>query len=108
MEYGTVEFITGDGRTILLTLVSKEDEMVLFTEGVTALRRKRLLRLVREAKAQNYDLSLGELSGILMVSKSTICRDINYLKQKGLLEHEVSVGLENGESCFEKDIAGDN
>ena len=86
-DYGVIEYFLPDGRNIVLTLVSEEDEDVLLTEGVTALRRLRIKRLIEEARAQGYQLSVRELSEILYVSKSTIIRDIAYLRNKGMLSN---------------------
>ena len=85
-DFGIIEFIISEGRSIFLTLVGENDEEVLFSEGITALRRLRIKRLIQEAKAQGYSLSVKELADLLYVSKSTIFRDLSYLRAKGLIE----------------------
>ncbi len=95
-DYGIIEYIISDGRSIFLTLVAEEDEDVLLTKGITALRRLRIRRLLKEAASQGYKLSIKELSELLYVSKSTICRDLHYLKSKSLLEMNEVVSVNVG------------
>lgn len=89
--YGKVEYFLPDGRSILLTLVGEEDEDVLLLEGITALRRLRIKRLLEEARTQGYNLSVKELAELLYVSKSTIFRDLACLRAEGLVDGPVPV-----------------
>ncbi|RME66645.1 MAG: DUF1670 domain-containing protein [Nitrospirae bacterium] len=84
MHYGTIEYITAEGKKIELTLVHEDDEEVLLRDGVTALRRVRLVRLCHEARTQGVSLSINELAELLVTSRSTVYRDLMALKSMGI------------------------
>lgn len=48
------------------------------------IRRRRIIRLLREAKEQGYLLSYRDLNLILLSSRATLKRDISYLKKQGM------------------------
>lgn len=73
----------GKRKSLRLTLVGYGDAETLRKEGVSSLRRKRLMRLASEAFAQGSPISYRELSEILFTSVSTLKRDVNYLERKG-------------------------
>lgn len=70
----------------LLTLnAGQEDQEVLFRDGVTALRRARLLRITEEAHDQGIDLTQEDLAYQIFGSGlRTIRRDIQALRHQGL------------------------
>lgn len=77
-----VYWVPDDGSRLTalkLTVCSKEDN-----GGVPSARRKRLSRIILEANSQGAKLSYRDLSLILLTSKATLKRDINYLKRHGL------------------------
>lgn len=63
------------------------DAAVLATQGKTAVRRHRLVRLMREAQAQNAAPTYADLSAVLGVSERTIARDVQALAQAGQPVH---------------------
>jgi hypothetical protein len=71
--------------TVLLTLDAQEDWSLRAREGVTALRRSRILRLVTEALDQDGLLSYEDLAyRLLNCGVRTIVRDIAALRRRGL------------------------
>ena len=63
----------------------KEDQEVLFRDGVTALRRARVLRITEEAHEQGIDLTQEDLAhNIFGCGLRTIRRDIKALKDNGV------------------------
>ena len=87
MVYGKVEFEVngqnGRARKLKLTLVENSDADVLSREGLAGLRRKRIVRLAREALDQGYKLGYDELSRLLLTSLSTLKRDVKHIENKG-------------------------
>jgi hypothetical protein len=73
----------GKGGTLRLTLVGDGDAETLKREGVSALRRKRLIRLASEAFEQGCPIGYRELSDLLFTSVSTLKRDVAYIEQRG-------------------------
>jgi|Deesub1362A_J573_1020465.scaffolds.fasta_scaffold00048_142 hypothetical protein len=65
-------------RSLRLTVCAEEDR-----GGVPAVRRRRLLRLLREAAHQGGRLSYRDLSVIMLTSKATLKRDMSYLRRMG-------------------------
>jgi hypothetical protein len=67
-------------KPIILTILTEEDVLDLMAaegrEGYRALRRKRVARLFREAKAQGAILPYSDLAALLGVSTATIRRDV--------------------------------
>jgi hypothetical protein len=71
--------------TVLLTLDAKEDSTLRAREGVTGLRRTRILRLATEARDQGGLLSYEDFAyRLLNCGIRTIVRDIAALRQRGL------------------------
>jgi hypothetical protein len=71
--------------TVLLTLDAQEDWSLRAREGVTALRRQRILRLAAEARDQEGLLSYEDLAyRLLNCGVRTIVRDIAALRRRGL------------------------
>jgi len=71
--------------TVLLTLDAKEDSTLRTREGVTGLRRTRILRLASEARDQGGLLSYEDFAyRLLNCGIRTIVRDIAALRQRGL------------------------
>jgi DNA-binding transcriptional ArsR family regulator len=62
------------------TVTKPEDEEI---QGKVARRRRRLLRLLHEAKEQSAAPTVGDLALALSVSQSTIKRDLAALRQSG-------------------------
>jgi len=71
--------------TVLLTLDTPEDWTLRAREGVTALRRSRILRLTSEALDQGGLLSYEDLAyRLLNCGLRTIVRDVGALRRRGL------------------------
>lgn len=70
-------------KTLRLTLIDGQDEDVLSSEGLSELRKKRIIRLTEEAQRQGYLLSYGDLNALLLSSTSTLKRDISILEKEG-------------------------
>jgi hypothetical protein len=66
-----------------LTLESPDDLQAL-RHGVAALRRSKIQRLTREAQGQGALLTQEDLARLLCASRSTIKRDIAYLRSQGV------------------------
>ena len=66
-----------------LTLDSPDDLQAL-RHGVAALRRSKIQRLTREAQGQGALLTQEDLARLLCASRSTIKRDIAYLRSEGV------------------------
>ncbi len=90
MNFGTIEYICEVSdknekgyRVLNLTLVDEEDSDVFRRYGLMELRRRRILRLVREAEEQGCTLSYGDLAKILLTSVATLKRDVAVLEKRG-------------------------
>jgi hypothetical protein len=71
--------------TVLLTLDAPEDLTLRAREGITALRRSRIVRLATEARDQGGLLSYEDLAyRLLNCGVRTIVRDIAALRRRGL------------------------
>ena len=71
--------------TVLLTLDAKDDSTIRARDGVTGLRRTRILRLATEARDQSGLLSYEDLAyRLLNCGVRTIVRDIAALRRRGL------------------------
>jgi hypothetical protein len=71
--------------TVLLTLDAKDDLTIRACDGVTGLRRSRILRLASEARDQGGLLSYEDLAyRLLNCGVRTIVRDIAALRRRGL------------------------
>jgi hypothetical protein len=71
--------------TVLLTLDAKEDLTIRVRDGVTGLRRSRILRLTTEARDQGGLLSYEDLAyRLLNCGVRTLVRDIAALRRRGL------------------------
>jgi Protein of unknown function (DUF1670) len=71
--------------TVLLTLDAKDDSQLRACDGVTGLRRSRILRLATEARDQSGLLSYEDLAyRLLNCGVRTIVRDIAALRRRGL------------------------
>jgi biotin operon repressor len=69
--------------TVRLTLDSADDLEAL-SQGVAELRRGKIQRLTREAQEQGALLTQEDLARLLCASRSTIKRDIGWLRQHGV------------------------
>lgn len=90
MDFGKVEYVVeaGDGngraaRKIKLTLIGQGDEDILRLKGLAGLRRKRILRLAKEAEMQGSLLGYEDLSGLLLTSLATLKRDVSHMERQG-------------------------
>lgn len=88
MDFGKVQYRlfkarNGGGRKLRLTLISQGDEELLKKSGLAGLRRRRVLRLTREAEEQGCLLSYEDLSGLLLTSLATLKRDVSRLESQG-------------------------
>ncbi len=82
-----VPLTQADRIEVTLTIdAGVEDTEVEISEGVTGLRRGRILRLLAEAIEQEGVLTQEDLAWILNVNVRTIRRDIHILKQE---DHEI-------------------
>jgi hypothetical protein len=71
--------------TVLLTLDAKDDSTIRARDGVTGLRRTRILRLATEARDQSGLLSYEDLAyRLLNCGVRTIVRDIAARRRRGL------------------------
>ncbi len=70
-------------KTLSLTLVDSSDEDVLNSQGLSELRKKRIIRLTHEAREQGLLLSYGDLNTLLFSSVSTLKRDVSSLERQG-------------------------
>ena len=80
-----------DGHRLMslsLTVCHEDD---LNHVSLSELRRKRIIRLLKEAKEQGYLLSYKDLNLILLSSLATLKRDISYLRKQG-----IEVFIKNG------------
>jgi len=69
-------------RVLELTLVDPvADEAIYAIKGVSGLRRHRLVRLAREARAQDALLTYEDLCSLLLTSRATLKRDVHYLEK---------------------------
>lgn len=90
MDFGRLEYYAsangrGSGlKRIRLTLVGQDDEEVLRKEGISGLRRKRIVRLTEEARSQGVMLGYEDLADLLLVSMATLKRDVNFIERTGL------------------------
>ncbi len=71
------------GNSLLLTLVDENDAHILRNNGIALLRRLRIYRLTNEAERQGCLLSYQDLYSLLLVSLSTLKRDIALLRKEG-------------------------
>jgi hypothetical protein len=82
---GTLVYWVPDGmdrfRLLKLTVCSDEDGE---SGGLASRRRMRLSRILREATRQGARLSYSDLSMIMLSSKSTLKRDVSYLRGLGV------------------------
>lgn len=72
-------YVKGDKdtiRSIKLSLCCEDEEEVLKEKGIGELRRRRLLRVLKETSSQGVKLTYTDLTLILLTSKSTIKRDL--------------------------------
>jgi hypothetical protein len=89
VEFGKVEYFVGRGdgpqaARVTLTLIGQGDEDTLRREGLAGLRRKRIVRLTREAVEQGVLLGYEDLSGLLLTSLATLKRDVGHLERRGV------------------------
>ena len=73
-------------KALRLTVMSDDEAG---QSGLSALRRRRLLRIAAEARVQGCRLTYSDLSVIMLSSRATLKRDVGYLRSLG---HEVPVG----------------
>jgi len=88
---GSLIYKIEDGHRLMslnLTVCHEDD---LKHGSLSELRRKRIIRLLQEAKEQGYLLSYKDLNLILLSSLATLKRDISYLRKQG-----IEVFIKNG------------
>jgi biotin operon repressor len=71
-------------RVAVRLTVDSADDLEALSQGVAALRRGKIQRLTREAQEQGALLTQEDLARLLCASRSTIKRDIGWLRQRGL------------------------
>ena len=81
---GNLIYKIEDGHRLLSLQLTVCDEGDLRYTSLSELRRKRIIRLLREAKAQGCLLSYKDLTLILLSSLATLKRDISYLRKQGM------------------------
>lgn len=64
--------------------IDTEDDLVALRRGVADLRRGKIQRLTREAQGQGALLTQEDLARLLCTSRSTVKRDIAYLRSEGV------------------------
>jgi hypothetical protein len=64
--------------------IDTEDDLVALRSGVADLRRSKIQRLTREAQNQGALLTQEDLARLLCTSRSTVKRDIAYLRSEGV------------------------
>jgi hypothetical protein len=64
--------------------VDSPDDLVALRHGVAALRRIKIQRLTQEAQEQGALLTQEDLARLLCTSRSTVKRDIAYLRTEGI------------------------
>ncbi len=75
----------GENRFKSLNLtVCCEDDTEDSANGLAEVRRKRLRRLIEEAKIQGSSLTYKDLKLILLTSTATLKRDFIYLRKMGI------------------------
>jgi len=84
-------------KSLRLTLIGRNDEYILSSGGLSELRKKRIMRLTREAHKQGVPLGYEDLNALLLSSVSTLKRDINILEKQGYViplkgRRKVSIG----------------
>ncbi|MFA4827689.1 MAG: DUF1670 domain-containing protein [Thermodesulfovibrionales bacterium] len=88
---GSLIYKIEDGHRLLSLQLTVCDEDDLNHVSLSELRRKRIIRLLKEAKEQGYLLSYKDLNLILLSSLATLKRDISYLRKQG-----IEVFIKNG------------
>jgi DeoR/GlpR family transcriptional regulator of sugar metabolism len=68
---------------VRLELSTAQDIDVLRTNGLAALRRRRISRLARQARVQGALLTVEDLGYLLTSSPATIKRDLAVLRDEG-------------------------
>ncbi|KAF0146387.1 MAG: hypothetical protein FD156_55 [Nitrospirae bacterium] len=90
---GNLIYKIEDGHRLLSLELTVCDEDDLKYTSLSELRRKRIMRLLREAKEQGCLLGYKDLNLILLSSLATLKRDISYLKKQG-----IEIFIKNGKS----------
>ncbi|MBI4689367.1 MAG: DUF1670 domain-containing protein [Nitrospirae bacterium] len=70
-------------KPLMLTLIDVDDEDILTSQGISELRKKRIIRLTHEAYKQGMPLGYEDLNALLLSSISTLKRDVNILERHG-------------------------
>lgn len=76
-------------KELRLTVMSEGEKE---QSGLSALRRRMLMRILSEARNQGARLTYSDLSVIMLSSRATLKRDVGYLRSLG---HEVPVGRDS-------------
>jgi biotin operon repressor len=75
----------GECKRVAVTLtLDHPDDLEALRLGVAALRQSKIQRLTREAQEQEALLTQEDLARLLCASRSTIKRDIAWLRERGL------------------------
>ncbi len=74
-------------KSLRLTLIDMNDEDTLSAQGLSELRKKRIVRLTEEAQKQGMLLSYEDLNALLLSSVSTLKRDVSLLEKHGCVVH---------------------
>jgi biotin operon repressor len=71
-------------RVAILMTMDHPDDVEALHEGIAALRRSKIQRLTQEAREQGALLTQEDLARLLCASRSTIKRDIAWLRKQGI------------------------
>ena len=75
--------IAGCERVAVTLTVDHPDDVEALRHGVAALRRSKIQRLTQETREQGALLTQEDLARLLCASRSTIKRDISWLRKQG-------------------------
>lgn len=89
---GRLIYKVEDGHSLreLMLTVCHEEDFIKYS-NLSEVRRRRIIRLLHEAKEQGCLLSYKDLHLILLSSLATLKRDISYLRK-----HGVEIFIKNG------------
>ncbi len=81
---GRLIYKVEEGQRLMSLNLTVCDEEDLSHGSLSEIRRKRILRILQEAKEQGCLLSYKDLKLILLSSLATLKRDISYLRKQGM------------------------
>lgn len=87
---GFLTYWTHESRVLLkslrLTVCTSGDMEAIGALGLAEVRRRRLLRILGEARRQGAHLTYRDLSLILLTSKATLKRDMRELRRRNSID----------------------